>query len=74
MEKSVGGQVGSKDPVRKLRHGLGERPWQPGPGWGYEVERSGQMWDVIWRETLWPRAGGGGSKRGIVNDPHVPPP
>lgn len=54
MEESVGGQVVCKDPVRKPHGGLGERPWQPGPAWSYEVERSGQMWGVIWRETCGP--------------------
>lgn len=52
LEKGVGSQAGSKDPVREPCRGLCERTWLFGPEWAYEVERSGPIWGVIWRDSV----------------------
>ena len=75
-EQGVGGQAGSEDPGRLPCNGPGERPWQPGPGWGPRLERSGKIWGgVLGRETQWARAFWRWAReRGVADDTHIPPP
>lgn len=64
-----------QDPVRRPGRGPSERPWQPGPGWGLGVERSGQIWGIICKVAQWPRTFWRWDERdGIANDPPLPAP